>query len=174
MIGITNEYQKHGVKNFYQQYSLTYQNPHEPIIKHLLQTLYPKLDTSKVLDLACGNGEVTKVLQQLGVKQISGVDPYLKEAYEKQTGKKCLNLSFEDIAQGKLNEQFSLIVCSFALHLLEPSYLPNLVNNLSYMSPVLVIITPHKRPQIKSEWGFNLEQEILFQRVRARVYSSQN
>ena len=36
----------------------------------------------KILDLACGSGEITLVLQQIGYKNIEGVDPYTHNKYE--------------------------------------------------------------------------------------------
>ena len=64
----------------------------------------------------------------------------------------------------------ALVVCSFALHLCEASWLPRVVQELSRATDDLLILTPHKRPQLKPEWGFDLVAERLHERVRARRY----
>ncbi|MBO0723459.1 MAG: hypothetical protein J2P41_21725, partial [Blastocatellia bacterium] len=81
-------------------------------------------------------------------------------------------LDFERIAEGALaGRSYSLIVCSFALHLIEVSWLPSLLARLGAISQRLLIITPHKRPVIKSAWGWSIEDEFIRERVRARIYS---
>ncbi len=172
MSDIRPAYEEHGVTGFYQQFGSSYRNPHETIIQSLLKrvSLEWKLDLSNVLDLACGSGEVTLVLQELGAN-VSGIDPYTFEAYLERTKLKAENFTFNDIANGLLEGRaYSLIVCSFALHLVEVSKLPMLMFQLAQITNTLVILTPHKRPQIKLEWGWNLETEILEDRVRARLY----
>ena len=165
-------YDEHGVTGFYRQFGASYRNPHETILQNLLKrvALEWKLDLKNVLDLACGSGEATLVLQELGAK-VSGIDPYTFEAYFERTKLEAEPFSFDDIANGILEgRRYSLVVCSFALHLVEISRLPALLYQLAQMTDTLVILTPHKRPQIKSEWGWKLEAEVLEDRVRARLY----
>ena len=172
MSDIRPAYEEHGVTGFYKQFGSSYRNPHETIIQSLLKkvTLEWQLDLSNVLDLACGSGEATLVLQELGAK-ISGIDPYTFEAYVERTKLEAEQFSFDDIANGILEgRNYSLIVCSFALHLVEGSKLPMLMFQLAQITDTLVILTPHKRPQIKPEWGWNLETEVIEDRVRARLY----
>ncbi len=172
MPDIRPAYEEHGVTGFYQQFGSSYRNPHETIIQSLLKSviLEWKLDLSSVLDLACGSGEATLVLQELGEK-VSGIDPYTFEAYLERTGLHAEKFSFDDLANGVLEgRSYSLIVCSFALHLVELSKLPMLMFQLAQVTDTLLILTPHKRPKLKPEWGWNLEQEILEDRVRARLY----
>lgn len=53
--------------------------------------------------------------------------------------------SFEDVAAGALaGRNFTLVVCSFALHLLDESWLPALATQLALVSDALLILTPHK------------------------------
>jgi SAM-dependent methyltransferase len=172
MDDIRPAYEEHGVTGFYQQFGSRYRNPHETILQSLLKRviLEWKLELSHVLDLACGSGEATLMLQELGAR-VSGIDPYTFEAFLERTGLHAEKFSFDDIAGGVLEgRRYSLIVCSFALHLVEPSKLPMLMFQLAQITDTLLILTPHKRPQIKSEWGWNLESEILEDRVRARLY----
>jgi SAM-dependent methyltransferase len=172
MPDIRPAYEEHGVTGFYQQFGSSYRNPHETILQSLLKrvSLEWQLDLSSVLDLACGSGEATLVLQELGAK-VSGIDPYTFEAFLERTGLHAEKFSFDDIANGVLEgRRYSLIVCSFALHLVEPSKLPMLMFQLAQTTDTLLILTPHKRPNLKPEWGWNLQAEMLEDRVRARLY----
>lgn len=113
-------------------------------------------------------------LQRLGFAQIDGMDPYTAEAYRARTGRQAERISFEQIAAGALvGRRYDLIVCSFALHLLEPSRIPLLAARLLEIAPTLLILTPHKRPVIKPETGWRMLAEILHERVRARLYAAE-
>jgi SAM-dependent methyltransferase len=172
MDDIRPAYEEYGVTGFYEQFGSSYRNPHETILQSLLKRVLLEwnLDRSSVLDLACGSGEATLVLQELGAK-VSGIDPYTGQAFLERTGLHAEKFSFDDIANGILEGRtYSLIVCGFALHLVEISKLPMLMFQLAQITDTLLVLTPHKRPQIKPDWGWNLEQEILEDRVRARLY----
>ncbi|KDQ09900.1 hypothetical protein BOTBODRAFT_137398 [Botryobasidium botryosum FD-172 SS1] len=153
---------------------------------------------------------------------ISATDPYTVDAYVARTGLPCHPLSFRDIADGSLppltntadkdtipasdesqdsgngDERddliYEMVVCSFALHLIEStSELWALLTALSEKVRWLVILEPHKKPEIKDGWGWNLwdtkewcaadhartfvqsegsELEIVRERVRCRIYRS--
>lgn len=170
---IRHQYQEHGVEEFYSQFGAEYRNPHEPIIADVLREAVGcwNLNLSHVLDLACGSGEVTLALQRLGARQIDGVDPFTSEAFLNRTGQPAEAVSFEQVAAGALAERrYSLIVCSFAMHLVAESWLPTLLFQLGEISDCLLILTPHKRPELKTEWGWTLEGEFVIERVRARLY----
>lgn len=174
---IRPQYDEHGTTEYYRQFGATYRNPHEPVIHSLIHRAArewsPDFAGMRVLDLACGSGEVTLALQQLGCADIDGVDPYTGEAYFERTGRGAEPISFAEIAQGVLQDHlYDLCVCSFALHLVEPSLLPNLCLQLSLICGKLIVLTPHKRPYIKSEWGWRMREEIMQSRVRLRAYDS--
>lgn len=174
MTDIRPQYDEHSVAGYYSSFGDSYRNPHEPIIARLLPrvALEWQLDLSHVLDLACGSGEVTLALRELGAS-VAGMDPYTQVAYLERTGSVAEAFSFEDIAAGALEGRaYSLIVCSFALHLAEASRLPMLAQQLARISPALLVLTPHKRPALKPEWGWRLAAEVLEDRVRARWYVS--
>ncbi|CAE6460296.1 unnamed protein product [Rhizoctonia solani] len=84
-------------------------------------------------------------------------------------------------------EPYDLVVCSFALHLLTtPGSLYELLSALSYGARWLVVLEPHKKPEIKEGWGWTLwdmtawqetqgrEGEFVKERVHCRVYKSTN
>lgn len=170
---IRNQYAEHGVAPFYAEHGADYRNPHESIIAELLSAAVAawQLELRAVLDLACGSGEATLALRSLGATQIDGIDPYTTEAYQLRTGQTAEAFTFEQIAEGALGRRvYSLIVCSFALHLLDPSWLPALLAQLQRSAPRLLILTPHKRPELKPTWGWRLLGELQHKRVRARLY----
>jgi hypothetical protein len=129
------------------------------------------LSLDRVLDLACGSGEVTLTLRELGCAVIDGIDPYTHQAYIERTGQAAEPITFEQIAAGALvGRSYDTIVCSFALHLVALSRLPALAAQLSLIGTTLLVLTPHKRPQLRPEWGWRCADELLIERVRARYY----
>ena len=169
-------YDQHGVEGYYRDHAGAYENPHFPEIKTLLERNLPRLDTSRqVLDFACGGGEVTRVLEGLGVSAISGCDPFTYELYTRNTGRSCARYSFEDVLKNGLPEAYSTIICSFALHLCPPRQLFSLCWNLFQAAPLLLILTPHKRPELEALPGIQLlwEDAALTERgkrIRAKAY----
>jgi SAM-dependent methyltransferase len=172
---IRTAYEKYGVTEFYHNFGDHYRNPHEASIVKIIEAVHAtgKFDFSKVLDLASGSGEVTLALQTLGYTNVDAIEPYTFNAYLERTNKPAEQYRFEDIEQGILSERFySLIICSFALHLVESSRLPTLSYQLSRIAPSLIVITPHKKPILKTAWGWRLLNELQLERVRARLYLS--
>lgn len=170
---IRAEYERLGVERFYTQHGAEYVNLHEDVLRDVLRSAVERWspDLSRVLDLACGSGEATLALRPLGAGRIDGVDPYTGAAYLSRTGQVAEALTFEDVAAGALaGRRYSLIVCSFALHLVEPSRLPLVAYQLSQVSPALLLLTPHKRPVLRRDWGWRLHGEFVQERVRARLY----
>jgi hypothetical protein len=171
-------YEKLGIAGFYKSQARSYRNPHEPAIRTLIHRLAGEwnLDLKCVLDLSAGSGEITMALRELPAStlgKIHGIDPMTFEAYETRTGQKAGRESFEAIAAGALRGQnYTLIICSFAMHLIELSRLPMLAMELSQISPALLILTPHKRPVIREDWGWKLTHETVQERVRARLYTT--
>ncbi|PCH40167.1 hypothetical protein WOLCODRAFT_98433 [Wolfiporia cocos MD-104 SS10] len=143
---------------------------------------------------------------------ILAADPFTAEAYRARTTLGCSSLSFSEIAEGGLSDLLSssqgennsgdetadiipdtptidMVICSFALHLIEtPSELFALLWELSMKCKWLVIVAPHKKPDIKDGWGWskwNVETwsecpmteskgELLQERVHCRIYRSLN
>ncbi len=172
---IRNQYQQHGVRGYYEQFGATYRNPHEAHVRAAVRDALVRwpLATSAVLDLACGSGEVTLALREAGVTHIIGVDPYTGDAYHARTGQTALPYTFEQIGDGALGEQrYSLIVCSFALHLVELSRLPVVAYQLARIAEHLLVLTPHKRPDLRAAWGWQLIGEVANEHVRSRCYGS--
>lgn len=163
------------MRGFYAETGAGYRNPHEPQARRCIKIAVEKWspDLKHVLDLAAGSGEATLALRELGARQIGGIDPYTADAYAARTGAAAERFSFADVAAGALaGRSYSLVVCSFALHLCEPSRLPQVAQQLSLVGDALLVLTPHKRPVIQPDWGWPLMGETVVERVRARMYTS--
>lgn len=175
MDSVRSKYQKYGVKNFYQWNYDQYKNPHEPIIQKSISFVNDNwnVNFSKTLDLAAGTGEVSKQLIKLGFTNIDAVDPYSCKFYDAETNRKCLPISFDDIIRGSLDDKhYTITICSFALHLLELSKLPTFLYKMTQISDQLLILSPHKRPEIKEEWGWSLDNEMTIDKVRTRLFNN--
>jgi len=172
---IRGEYEKHGAREYYRSFGKAYRNPHEPSVRRALKAAVEtwKPGLSNVLDLAAGSGEATLALRELAAGKIDGIDPYTAVAYQVRTGQIAERFSFEDVAAGALSgRNYTLIVCSFALHLCQPSRLPAVACQLSLAGRSLLVLTPHKRPHLRPQWGWDLLGEQVVERVRARFYRS--
>jgi hypothetical protein len=168
-------YDEHGAEGYYRSFADTYENPHFPEIKALLEHNFSKFDCSAVLDFAAGGGEVTQVLQNLGVRDITGCDPFTYDLFEKNTRCACLRLSFMDVIKNGLPGRYSTIFSSFALHLCPVKDLFSLSWKLFEAAPVLVVLTPHKRPELEKLQGIELLLEDVVstergKKVRLKAY----
>lgn len=171
---IRNEYQKMGVETFYKNNASSYENPHEKIIhSHLRLLIKNKVikTNDKILDLCCGTGQVSSFLKTNGFKFITGCDPFTNIEYQKRLGLKAYNFDFRNIANGSLSKnKFDVVICSFAMHLCPVSLLPQLLYQLSLISNKLVIVSPHKKPEIKSYWDIDFEHKD--NRVYTKVFKT--
>ncbi|KAG7088613.1 hypothetical protein E1B28_012587 [Marasmius oreades] len=157
--------------------------------------------------------EMANLGPQFPEPKVIAADPYTAAAFVERTGLPCSSLSFRDISDGALPEtvarvlpsqltkdeesaiseaegpKLEMVVCSFALHLVEnSSELFSLLWELSTKTRWLVVLAPHKKPEIKEGWGWskwNLDSwsegqmgdhngELLHERVHCRVYRSVN
>lgn len=175
MKSIRPQYDEYGVDAYYRDHAGVYENPHFPQIKTLLEQNLRRLDTGAVLDFGAGSGEATRVLQALGVQNITGCDPYTYNIYEQNTGRPCLRLSFKDVIKAGLPSAYTVAISSFALHLCPGKDLFPLAWNLLQAAPLLLVLTPHKRPELEALPGIELlwDDFALTERgkkVRAKAY----
>ncbi|MCC7466809.1 MAG: hypothetical protein IT261_11090 [Saprospiraceae bacterium] len=162
-------YDQYGADGYYQAFSDAYENPHFPQISALLQRNLYRMETSGgVLDFSAGGGEVSKVLVEAGIQGVSGCDPYTHELYRKNTGLPCLELSFKEVIRSGLPGTYSLIISSFALHLCPEKDLFPLVWNLFQSAPLLVVLTPHKRPELAQLAGVELLWQDVVENERGK------
>lgn len=121
-----------------------------------------------VLDFAAGGGEVTLALRDLGAQNLAGCDPFTFDLFEQQTGLPCLRYSFKDVVKNGLHERYSVIISSFALHLCPQKDLFPLTWNLLQAAPLLVVLTPHKRPELELLPGIALQWEDVVENERGK------
>lgn len=172
---VRSAYIAEGVVGYYRAHGATYRNPHEAAVAACVAELLRRDPPGPglILDLACGSGEVTLALRAAGAREIAAADPYTQAAYVARVGQAAERLGFEQIAAGALSgRQYALVVCSFALHLIAASRLPGVLTQLALVSPRLWIISPHKRPVIRPEWGWRLREDVVIDRVRARAFGA--
>ena len=169
-----------GADGWYREFGASYRNPHTDAVTYAVERLVRSGVVAighRVLDLACGSGEVWRTLHTLGfpVDDLTATDPYTAVAFETLTRAACRSDSFADIAAGSLLADgltFDHVVCAYALHLCEPSRLAGVCLALAAVTPKLHIITPHKRPLLREGWGWDLVDEHYDAgyRVRSRMY----
>lgn len=168
-IGIRNLYEEMGVDEYYLKNAGNYHNPHESIIKKLIEIAKNNnLIGQKVLDLCCGSGEITRMLSNN--HEIVGIDPYMHQIYTERTRRMSYPWSFIDIKNGNIQENFDTIICSFALHLCPKSLLPDVLWNLGLISKNLIVISPNKNPNCDGISNWILVDEMILNRVRMKVY----
>ncbi len=166
-----------GVADHYRTHGDTYRNPHAAIIDRCMEIAVSRwpLRLDKVLDLAAGAGEFTVALERAAKHPVSidACDAFTMRAYEDQTRQSCQQLTFEQIAAGALRgRSYSLVGCSFAMHLCPISQLPALLIELSQIARQLLILSPHKRPIVREGWGWRLFEATTEQRVHVRLFDS--
>jgi hypothetical protein len=162
-------YDQYGADGYYRAFSDSYENPHFPQICALLQRNLHRIETSGgVLDFSAGGGEVSRVLVEAGLHGISGCDPYTHALYQRNTGRPCLSLSFKDVIRAGLPGTYSVIISSFALHLCPEKELFPLVWKLFEAAPQLVILTPHKRPELEQLAGVTLLWQDVIENERGK------
>lgn len=196
------ELYKDGPDTHYKAAGGAYRNPHESsVIKALHEALatfrlvrvesrvaeqgvspvvVPLTADSPILDLAAGSGEVTIALNALGFTRVTGCDPYTQAAFEARVGRPAESWSFQDIAGGVLSDVeggYSLAVCSYALHLVEPSWLYGVMTSLAAACDFLMIISPHKKPDLGLNpsgygWALVAPGELRVDRVHVRLLKS--
>ena len=155
MLKIYDEYKKHGVENYYKNYSSQYTNPHKDrIIKLYIKHIKPILTNKDlIIDIACGDGLISKIINEFNNNNnnhnnniiIDGSDPYFDNIYT------TLKYSFEDIAKGKLTElskKYDLAICCYAFHLIDEKWKYDFLSNLAISTLKFIIITPSKKIKI--------------------------
>jgi 2-polyprenyl-3-methyl-5-hydroxy-6-metoxy-1,4-benzoquinol methylase len=143
-------YEKYGPETFYKEFKHEYYNPHaQNIHKLFVEFILPYLSKGdKILDLACGDGLITRILQNINIRNVEGCDPFFQDIYMKKTDCSCSSLSFQDISLGKFNEQFDVVICCFAYHLIEKSFVYHFWEAMSEITDKFIIISPTKNMKL--------------------------
>ncbi|CAH6420175.1 Hypothetical protein KVN_LOCUS34 [uncultured virus] len=173
MVGFRENY-KNGIESFYKNNCNNYINPHFDDIKKTLNYISNiKLNSDPILDLCAGSGEITLGINDLFANEIIGSDPFTFDLYKKNTNKVVFDWSFDDIMNGCMeNYSFSIIFCSYALHLCSKSKIKLVCLELSRRSKYLCIISPHKKPHISENMGWKLKNTNKYKKIHMRFYDS--
>lgn len=185
-----------GVETYYEHYGDNYKNPHDPRLQRVLKVMLDRWNAlasfEKTLDLACGSGEVTVAIQNWFTPRgvtvnvgsfedgtttpneifVEATDPFTFKAYENRIGVPAKRISFEDIESGCLETVYTMIISSYAMHLIEPSRLFTTCQQLAFAAHHMIVISPHKRPVIDSSMGWQLEQQFIEDRTHLWLYKS--
>ena len=177
---IRDDYIHYGVNEFYTNHADKYKNLHHDQVKQLLIDNQDNINYKSVFDLSCGDGLVTQILTEMGYKISGASDPYLFSQYTKNTGLPCYQWSFLDIIKNgfETNQHYSAIISSFSLHLCPPKQLYNLITQLLQVTDTIIIITPHKRPQLEllnldlvlldTKIAYNSNKKRIFLKIYSR------
>jgi len=90
---LRHQYEAHGAQGYYEEYGADYRNPHEGAIRAILREAFADrswgLRVTRLLDLACGSGEASIALRDLGcpIERIDACDPYTQAAYARRVGR---------------------------------------------------------------------------------------
>lgn len=165
MQSIRDKYSNVGIETLYK--SGEYNNPHEDRVINLLSRFKSenKVKNKQILDLCCGNGEVTKIFMK--DNDVVGCDPYTYNFYKDQVGLKCFEYSFNDIAFKNVDfGEYNYIICSYALHLCEKESLSLLLYKLSLYTKDLVIVSPSDviLERVNSNMNWQLYESYKYER----------
>lgn len=147
-------YNEQGVEGYYFNNAETYENPHSSFAIDCLNNQW-LFNFKSVLDLACGDGLISKhLINNDMADSIIGCDKFMYSRYSKETGKECLQLSFEDVANFETElPKSDIIVISYAIDLVPKSYLQQLLFALSLSSKYLLVIRPNKHSLNSPYWN---------------------
>lgn len=176
-------YQEFGTEDYYRIHGAGYTNPHEPVMSRALVTALNrwtprlKLPLRRVHDLACGSGEASAAFSKMSSFAgcaLDASDPYTYAAFEKRMGRPAYRWSFEDIAGGVLEDlqPYDLVIGSFSLHLLTKEWQHTALSALARSAHMLVVLTPHKQPVIEPSTGWRQLDEVVYERIRVRLFVS--
>jgi ubiquinone/menaquinone biosynthesis C-methylase UbiE len=144
----------------------------EEVIRHAARNW--QLDFSNVCDLACGDGRITSFLLAFGLAvNVEGVDHARDSCldYEKKTGRPCLNLKFEDIAAGSFPQRkYSLVICSFGLHFLDPDLIPGFLRGLTRYTSTFLLIGPGWQKPIPLDHWAKVEEYVASNGTPGRLF----
>ncbi len=73
----------------------------------------------------------------------------------------CMCVCVQDVASGYLLDEgrsYHLVICSYAMHVLDTSYLYATLQQLALVCEALLIISPHKLPQVRNATEMHQQQ----------------
>ena len=143
MSGVSNGYRQYGVDGFYELSKDSYENPHSLYVEDCLRQWDFKT-TDKILDVGCGNGLVTKLLQRVGLTKFHGIDKHMADRYRQETGKSCLEAGFENLWLhcGELDEDYDYAIFSYCYDLIPRGLRQSVLYFIGSKVKNIIIIRP--------------------------------
>lgn len=146
---LRDEYDRLGVSGYYIQKADEYFNPHEQDIMSCLHDIeIGQFDW--ILDVGCGNGLVTKVLNN-GTRYFVGIDKFMAERYRQETKFFCYERDLTVPTCVDIGEHFDLAIISYVIDLLPKSVVPGLIWSILQKADRLAIIRPNGH-QLNLNW----------------------
>lgn len=169
-LSIRKEYETLGVDTYYSDNAETYHNPHANFALNCLDRLWKK-DFISVLDFACGDGLVSKHLaKNKAVRSVVGCDKFLFSRYQRETRNECFQYSFEDVALGLFElPKVDVVVFSYAIDIVEQSYLNNLLYSLSTIADNMIVIRPNNH--VVEHFSWSVSESVKVEKSRGILYT---
>jgi trans-aconitate methyltransferase len=167
---ISNQYRQMGVHRFYEEHHKDYANPHKAYVEDCLTHLWDNR-WKTVLDLACGDGLVTKWLKNVQKDCIiEGCDKYFSHRYQEETSQPCYGYSFEDIAKGltEFKYHYDCIIMSYAIDLVPHSYLNSFLWMISMLGDHFLVIRPNNH--VINHSSYDMLKKVKFEKSKGFVY----
>lgn len=121
---IQNIYDNEEFFSSYKEMRDTKINANELIEIPVIKSFLPDLKDKKILDLGCGEGEMSKFFLEQGAKKVVGVD-ISKNMLNEAKKKKVKNLEFKLLSMEEISSlkgKFDIVFSSLAFHYVEDFY----------------------------------------------------
>ena len=121
---IQNIYDNEEFFSSYKEMRDTKINANELIEIPVIKSFLPDLKDNKILDLGCGEGEMSKFFLEQGAKKVVGVD-ISKNMLNEAKKKKVKNLEFKLLSMEEISSlkgKFDIVFSSLAFHYVEDFY----------------------------------------------------
>lgn len=181
---IRQHYDHLGVEEYYKKEGDNYSNPHNKFAIACFNDIWQKKlnkiikdnPNYKICDFACGDGLITKeLLRKSAFEKLSlniiGNDKFMSERYINETKLNCHTHSFNEVAEGLSTiGNVDLMVISYAIDLVEKSYLQKFLYQVALTSKNLLIIRPNKHLLNSPYW--DLEYQNKIEKSKGFLYKS--
>jgi len=183
---ISNHYRAMGVDGFYEKHAQDYDNPHKEDIHSLLSEFWePEWTNIRICDLGCGDGLVTKwmMANHPGCTAV-GIDKWMAKRYTEETGFPSFKLDFHQFAsdmypngtglekpgdpKSKFNDNYDLIICSYAFDLIRESMQHHWMYKLSQFTDRVLLIRPNRK--VLDTWSFRPIKKVAVGKAKGVLY----
>lgn len=175
----TNKTHWGNVAESYNKYLSSDKNYHSELIIPNLMRMIGEVKNMNVLDVACGQGQISNELAQLGAK-VEAFDAGADLIRIAKANNKSINylvLDAEDFAKGYEGKTFDIIICVLAVQNIEnvKALISNIKNVTDKNSKIYFVLNhPAFRIPKYSQWGYDNVGQISTQYRRVDRYMSED